>query len=250
MQEKIFNLIMEQEEVGWKTILYDLVKSEEMNPWDVNISLITKKYIELVKKMKEHDLKVSGKVLLAAAVLLKIKSNHLIDHDISKLDALLHQGEELVDDDMLEEFEDALHKHREKDKFQLIPRQPQPRSRKVSIHDLVEALQRAMESKRRILAKKRPVKYQMPKRHMDIMEVISDIYHKIVYYSKKDSKKKLTFSQLLPPNASKQEKVFTFLPLLHLENQRRVETEQKKPFEEINVKILAQKSKRSKAKSS
>ena len=241
MQQKIFNLIMEQEEVGWKTILYDLVKSEEMNPWDVNISLITKKYIESVRKMQEHDLKVSGKIVLAAAVLLKIKSNYLIDHDISKLDQLLQQGEELVDEDMLDEFEDSLHKHREKQKFQLIPRQPQPRNRKVSIHDLVDALQRAMESKKRILAKKRPVKYKMPGKHIDIMEVISDIYHKIIYYSKKDSKKQLTFSQLLPPKASKQDKVFTFLPLLHLENQRRVDTEQKKPFAEIQIKILAKK---------
>ena len=246
MQEKIWNLILEQEEVSWKTILYELVKSEEMDPWDVNISLITKKYIESVRKMQEHDLKFSGKVVLAAAILLKIKSTHLIDHDISNLDKLLHQGEELVDEDMLEEFEDALYKHREKQKFQLIPRQPQPRNRKVSIHDLVDALQRAMESKRRILAKKRPVKYQMPKKHIDIMEVISDIYHKIVYYSKKDSKEKLTFSQLLPPTASKQEKVFTFLPLLHLENQRRIDTEQKQPFSEIYVKLLAKNSKNGK----
>jgi segregation and condensation protein A len=239
MQEKIFNLIMEQEEVGWRTILYDLVKSEEMNPWDVNISLITQKYIEMVKKMREHDLKVSGKIVLAAAVLLKIKSKHLIDHDISKLDKLLNQGDEFVDEDMLDEFEDALHKHREKQTYKLIPRQPQPRNRKVSIHDLVDALQRAMESKKRVLAKRRPVKYQMPKRHIDIMEVISDIYHKIVYYSKKKNQKTLTFSQLLPPKASKQDKVFTFLPLLHLENQGRVDTQQKQPFSEIHVKLLA-----------
>jgi segregation and condensation protein A len=244
MQKKVWDLILEQEEVGWKTILYELVKSEEMNPWDVNVSLITKKYIESVRKMKEHDLKFSGKVVLAAAILLKIKSSHLISHDISKLDKLLQQGEDLVDEDMLEEFEDALHKHREKQKFQLIPRQPQPRNRKVSIHDLVDALQRAMESKKRVLAKRRPVKYQMPKKHIDIMEVISDIYHKIVYYSKKDSKKKLTFSQLLPPKASKQEKVFTFLPLLHLENQRRIHTEQKQPFSEIHVNILAKNGKK------
>ncbi len=250
MQEKIFDLIMEQEEVGWKTILYDLVKTEQMNPWDVNVSLITQKYIELIKKMKEHDLKVSGKVLLAAAVLLKIKSNHLIDHDIFNLDKLMAQGEEFIDEDMLDEFEGMLHKHREKAKFQLIPRQPQPRNRKVSIHDLVEALQRAMESKKRVLDRKRPVKYQMPRKHMDIMEVISDIYHKIVYYSKKDKKTKLTFSQLLPPKASKQEKVFTFLPLLHLENQRRVETEQKQPFSEIYVKLLTQKGNKNKAKGS
>jgi segregation and condensation protein A len=239
MQQKIFDLILNEEEVGWKTILYDLVKSEEMDPWDVNISLITKKYIDLIKKMQEHDLKVSGKIVLAAAFLLKIKSNHLIDHDISNLDRLLNQNEEVLDDDMLEEFQEALEKQaREKQKYQLIPRQPQPRNRKVSIQDLVSALQRAMESKKRTLAKQRPVKYNMPNRGVDIMEVISDVYHKIIYYTKKKDAKKLTFSQLLPANASKQDKVYTFLPLLHLENQRRVDTEQKGPFAEIHVRLL------------
>ena len=240
MQQKIFDLILNEEEVGWKTILYDLVKSEEMDPWDVNISLITKKYIDLVKKMKEHDLKVSGKIVLAAAFLLKIKSNHLIDHDISNLDKLLNQSEDNFDEDMLEEFEEALSRNaREKQKYQLIPRQPQPRNRKVSIQDLVSALQRAMESKKRTLAKQRPVKYKIPNKGIDIMEVISDIYHKIIYYTKKKSAKKLTFSQLLPANASKQDKVYTFLPLLHLENQRKVNTEQKKAFSEIHVKLLS-----------
>ena len=64
MQEKIYDLILGQEEIGWKTILYDLVRTEQMDPWDVDISLLTKKYLDAVKKMQEHDLKISGKIVL------------------------------------------------------------------------------------------------------------------------------------------------------------------------------------------
>lgn len=238
MQQKVFDLVIEQDEVAWKTILYDLVKTEQMNPWDINVSLLTRKYVRLIKEMQEHDLKISGKVILAAAVLLKIKSGYLLDHDITNLDNLLNQGEELTDEELLEELEDLTGKRKEKQKYQLIPKQPQPRSRKVSIHDLVDALQRAMESKRKTLAKQRPVKYELPKRKIDILEVIHNIYHKIVYYTKKDKKKKLTFSQLLPPRAGKEEKVYTFIPLLHLESQRKVETQQKQHFDEIYVKLF------------
>ena len=58
------------------------------------------------------------------------------------------------------------------------------------------------------------------------------------YYSNKDNKETLSFSQLLPPRAGRIEKVYTFIPLLHLENQQKVETTQEKAFEEIYVKLL------------
>ncbi len=70
--ERIFQLLYNQDEVTWQTLLYELVKKEEMNPWDINISMLTKKYIETIKKLKELDFRISGKVLLAAAILLKI----------------------------------------------------------------------------------------------------------------------------------------------------------------------------------
>ncbi len=239
MNEQIFKLIIEQEDVTWKTLLYDLVKSEDMNPWNIDISLLTKRYIQLVKELQEHDLRVSGKVLLAAAILLKIKSVHLIENDISNLDRLFNQtDDELTEEELLEEIEESMHEKKERQTFQLIPRNPQPRNRKVSIHDLVDALQRAMESKKRILAKQRPVKYQMPKRKIDIVAAIYDLYHKISYYTNKNKVKKLSFTELLPARAGKQEKAYTFLPLLHLENQRKVETDQKEPFDEIYIKLL------------
>ena len=236
MQEKIFDMLLEQEEVSWKTLIYDLVKTEQMNPWDINITLLTQRYIQVIKEMKEHDLRISGKILLAAAILLKLKSSHLIDHDITKLDQLISQEEEILgEDDLFEELSAGERKLREK--YKLIPRNPQPRTRKVSVEDLIGALQKAMASKKRILAKQRPLKFVAPKKGVDILEVIRELYHKIVYYNKKDHKT-LTFTKLLPPNAGRKEKVHTFVPLLHLENQHKVETTQKQHFDEIYVKLL------------
>ncbi len=235
MQQKIFDLLLEQEEVSWKSIIIELIDTEQMDPWDINITLLTQKYIEVIKEMQEHDLRISGKILLAAAVLLKMKSSHLIDHDLTNLTKLMSQEEE-IDEDVFEQMPDGT--TRIKEKFQLIPRNPQPRNRKVSVHDLVKALQQAMETKKRILARYKPTRFELPKKGIDIMGVIRDMYHKIVYYSEKDAGQKLSFSKLLPPNAGRREKVYTFVPLLHLENQQKIETEQEKPFEEIYVKLL------------
>ena len=156
MQEKIYDMIVNQEDITWKSLIHDLVRTEQMNPWDINISLLTQKYIQTVKDMHEHDLKVSGRIILAAAIMLKIKSSHLLDYGITNLDKLINQGDDLTEEELLGELgEEMARERRERQQFQLIPRNPQPRSRKVSIHDLVGALQRAMESKKRILAKQR-----------------------------------------------------------------------------------------------
>ena len=46
--EKIFQILFEKDDVTWQTIIYELVKSEEIDPWDIDISLLTKKYISQV----------------------------------------------------------------------------------------------------------------------------------------------------------------------------------------------------------
>ncbi len=234
MQQEVVDLLLEQEEVGWRQILYDLVRTEQMDPWDVNITMLTQKYIDVIRKMQELNLRVSGKILLAAAFLLKIKSSHLVDHDIAQLDNLIHSTEDL-DEEVMEIAADGT--RRVKEKYQLIPRNPQPRNRKVSIADLVEALQRAMTTKKKILARQRPVPFMVPARKMDIVEVIKDLYHKIAYYTQKNGQEQLAFSDLLPSKAGKQEKVHAFIPLLHLEHEQRIETTQEKHFEEIWVKL-------------
>src|SRR3989338_6358591 len=241
MQQEILSLLLEQEEISWKKIIYDLVQSEQMNPWDINISLLTQKYIEVIKKMQELDLRVSGKILLAAAVLLKIKSNHLIDFDLFNLDKLMNQSEELLEEEL---SEDLLGTHsKNKEKFPLIPKNPQPRSRKVSVYDLVQALQEALNSRRKLLVRSQPTKFEMPKRKVDIMGIIREMYYRISYYSDKEKDKELTFTRLLPPQAGKKERVYTFIPLLHLENELKIETKQEKPFDEIYVKLLDKKNK-------
>ena len=239
MSQQILDMLLEQDDVTWKSLLYDLVKSEEMDPWAIDISLLTNKYLETVKALKQTDLRLSGKVLLAAAFLLKLKSVHLIDNDISNLDRLLAQTEEaLEDEDFLDDFESQPYNHLKDKEFKLIPRQPQPRTRQVSIYDLVDALQKAMETKKRKVAKQRPQKIEFPARTFDIMDVIRDIYARVRVYLQDNKGKQITFSQLLPKHARKMDKVYTFIPVLHLEHQRKIETTQAEPFSEIFINLF------------
>ncbi|MDO8511347.1 MAG: segregation/condensation protein A [Nanoarchaeota archaeon] len=242
MQEKLVELLLNQDELGWKKIIYDLVESEQMDPWDINISLLAQKFIKVIRQAQEHDLTIPGKIVLAAAILLKIKATHLIENDISNLDKLLNQTDEIPEDELFAEVGEQLRGSGSLAHPQLIPRNPQPRNRKVSVHDLVEALQRAMATKKRILAQQRPTPYpHRPHRKIDILDVIRDVYHKINYYSNKDKDTKVTYTRLLPPKAGKQEKVYTFMPLLHLENEQKIEMEQQKHFDEIVISLTNKK---------
>jgi segregation and condensation protein A len=215
----------------------DLVKSQQMDPWNINISLLTKKYIEAVKAMQKHDFRLSGKVLLAAALLLKVKSNRLVGQDIEYLDSLFRSTEE--DEDVLFE-EDLLKEARqltEEEKMELIPRTPQPRKRKVSIYDLVEALEKALEVKERQLVRRMPpTDLKVPEKGRDISAVIKEIFAKIKNFFTSTPSKKLYFNNLITDNASKQDKVFTFIPLLHLSNHRKIDLEQEQSFGPIEIR--------------
>ncbi len=241
MQEHIEHIVLKHSDVDWKNLLVDLVDKEGMDPWDIDISLLTKKFIQTVKKMQEADLKISGKMFLATAMLYKIKSHHLLEHDITRLDELLNQSDEdEFDDDFYDT--DRENRRRNQDPYTLIRRNPQPRKRKVSIHDLVNALQKAMATRKRKLKYEKPnYEFKIPKGGFDITSSIQDLFNKITYYTAKTDDEKLSFTSLLPPRAGKQEKVHTFIPLLHLETEKKIDTEQKKAFDEVYVRLYSEK---------
>lgn len=233
MQDKIFEILFDKDDITWKSIIQELIKTEQMNVWDVDISLLTQRYIETIKKLKELDFRVSGKVLLAAALLLKMKSDRLVGEDILQFDRML----EPESDEASELFEEPLNldPNREIDKASLIPRTPQPRKRKVSIYDLMGALEKALEVKKRRVMRDIPPMMEIPRKTRDITEVIRELYGRIkgFFFQKKDG---LKFSSLIPSN-ERTDKIHTFVPLLHLSNQQKIDLFQQKHFGDIDIML-------------
>lgn len=62
---------------AWKTILIDLVKSSKMDPWDIDVSLLTEKYIAKINNLNSSSLRVPANAILACAILVKTKSRYL-----------------------------------------------------------------------------------------------------------------------------------------------------------------------------
>ena len=59
-------------------LLLDLIKKNEMDIYDIEISMITSQYLDYLKEMKKYDLEIAGEFLVMAASLIYIKSKMLL----------------------------------------------------------------------------------------------------------------------------------------------------------------------------
>lgn len=242
-QDQIFQIVLDGEDVTWQTMLYDLVKSEQMDPWDIDISELAGKFLVMLRKLKEINLRIPGNVLLAAAIMLKLKTKRLMETDLVELDKLIAGTSEVTEEDFYGGLEEEFEKGSRviEDEHRLIPRIPQPRKRKVSIYDLVGALEKALEVKKRRVERSIPeLKVEIPEKKVDMTRLITDIYSRIKLFVSANKGKPLTFSRLIP-SPSREDKVLTLIPLLHLTNQRKVDLEQKEHFGEIEIFLRTQK---------
>lgn len=239
--EQLFDMILNKDDISWQQIIFTAVKSEQMDPWDIDIKLLSQKFLEKLRLFKEMDFKVSGKVILAAAIMLRLKSNKLIGEDMNYLDQLIAssgQNEEDAFYDELSQMEGGkVNVSIEGRNYELIPRTPQPRKRKVSVYDLVEALEKALEVKnRRKGFGGDEIHMEIPIKQVDIDHLIQKTFSEVMNHFMTQKEVKLMFSKLLK-EGTKLEKVYTFIPLLHLSNEGKVNLTQEMHLGDIHISL-------------
>ena len=237
MQDQILDLLLKKDEITWQNILYELVKTEQIDPWDIDLSLLSKKYLETLKQIKEVNFFISGKVILASAILLKMKSEKLLSHYMVQFDNLLYPPEDL--EEFFDFEENAKGRHALPENPKLTIKTPLPRKKKVSLDDLVKALEKALEvdqrrTLRRLEFERVPV-MTIPIKKWDITSKIKEIYERILSFFK--VKETLTFTELVN-SPRKEDKMTTFIPLLHLANQEKISLHQEEHFGEIEITRL------------
>jgi len=231
-QEQIQDLLFNRE-IGWQEIIYDLINTEQLNPWDIDIIILTDKYLLKIQEIEEADFFVSSKVLLAASLLLRIKSEILLNRYIKSIDDILF-GKKEIPKYSFERIE------LDEDIPALIPRSPMPRFKKVTLKELMESLNKAIMTENRRIKKEivnknafRESSFSLPKRKFNIKDKIAEIYKglSVLFISREE--KRVTYDELIGDKS--EEKIISFLPLLYLEDQRKVWLEQKIPFDNIHI---------------
>ncbi len=231
-QEQIQNLLFNRE-IGWQEIIYDLINTEQLDPWDIDIIILTDKYLQKIKEIEEADFIVSSKVLYAASLLLRIKSEILLNRYIRSIDEILFGKKEQVKT-QLERIE------LDEEIPLLVPRSPLPRFKKVTLKELMESLNKAIITENRRIKKEivksntlRESSFSLPKRKFNIKDKIAEIYNNLIGIFTGKEQKKIAYTEFVKGN--KEEKIVSFLPLLYLEDQKKVWLEQKIPFEEVQI---------------
>lgn len=232
-QDQFYDMITNKQ-VSWQAVIYELIQTEQLDPWNINLALLAQRYLEKIRELEEANFFISSKVLLAASLLLRIKSEILLNTYIRSLDEILFGKKD-------NEKENRSFERIEIDESEipeLIPRTPLPRFRQVTLQELMSALGKAIGTENRRIQREisdrqaeRLAQINIPKTRVNVKDRIRQIYAKIQTLFKKKPRSKLGFSELVGDN--KEEKLLAFLPLLHLDNQQKVWLEQEKHFEEI-----------------
>jgi len=229
-QEQIHGLLFGNK-LSWQAIIYDLINSEQLNPWDIDISLLSNKYLNKIRDLEEHDFFVSSKVLLAAALLLRMKSEILLNYDIKSLDDVLFGRKEEAKKYTQERIE------LDEEMPDLVPRTPLPRHRRVTLKELMAALGKAIRTEGRrikkvVVAKQHDYEtsISLPKKRINIRDQLRGVYGRLkdIFSSRKE---KLAFSEFA--GVKKDDRIAAFIPLLHLDYQQKVWLEQDGHLEEI-----------------
>jgi segregation and condensation protein A len=230
-QEQVHDLLFSKE-IGWKDILYDLINTDQLDPWDIDITILSEKYLEKIQKLEEQDFFISSKVLLAAALILRIKSEILLNEYIKSIDEILFGKKETS---ITKEFERI---ELDDEIPELIPKSPIPRFRKVTLNELMESLNKAIITenrriKREIIEKNavRESSISLPKRTISIKDKIKEIHEILIIHLQENEKVHL--DKLI--GKEKENKISVFSSLLHLENQKKIWIHQEKHFGDIHI---------------
>lgn len=204
-------------EIGPIDMLMSLVFTREIDPWNIDIVELTSKYLEQIQRAEELDLRLSGKTYLVATILLRMQSESFFIE------------EKVTEEEESQELD-----------FEPSPILPPLRrkSGKITLPELLNALLVVLEEREK--RKEKPVK--LPERHVvrvdiyrvDIKKYVEELFIRIKLISNGEI---ITFSQLLIDKSP----LFiarTFLYLLFLEMNRRIDIWQEVEFGEIYIKVI------------
>lgn len=166
-------------------ILVDWAKSGNIDPWNIDIVEITDMFLSKLFEIKEHNLRLTGRTLFFAAVLLKIKSDILEGLDPFKGEQPDEHTEEDFDDNYdADDITDNIKYTNVLSLENALSRRTsvrKNRSRKVTLEDLIKQLRKLeeIENKNKAKTLEEQIKKRRSYTHFtpdDILEMAHDEY--------------------------------------------------------------------------
>lgn len=204
----------------WKDLLIELVEKEKLDPWNIDIVEVVERYISAVKELKVMDLRVPANIILAASILLRLKSNMLsfgVDEEETEEGQIEGRTPPLVQE--------------------LALRLRPPVKRRLTLGELIEALDEAMKitEVRSARLKSEPLDVPIFVKEVNIEEDMENVYRHIERHA--DKERMTTLSYLLGAVKIDDVLLGLFIPMLFLANKGRITLMQERFFQEIIIKL-------------
>ena len=219
-------------------LLLYLIKKEEVDIYEVNLTSLATQFIEYIELMRMLDLDIAGEFLVMASTLMYIKSRELLPVD----QQVTAEGEDETDDPRWElirqlveykKFKDAAAQLqamelRQENVYPRLPAKPEFEPElvrpNVSIFDLINAVNAVLK------------RIHQREDLRDIFEDKWSVSEKIEFLLKLiNEQSPIKFSALFASAASRSEVVVTFLALLELIRLRQIVASQAEHFGEIHI---------------
>jgi segregation and condensation protein A len=216
---------------SWEQILNQIIAWEGLDPWDLDLKKLSEAFMGYLKKLDELDFAIPAKYIIIAAVLLRMKSDHL--HFLDILD-----GQEMPDVQDFDPLDLEVEGNGNGQKFEINPVTAPPKRfarRRVMVDDLVLALRRAMKTQEKRIVRHKRLAERIIINQEDVSRRITGLYQRINALLKGMKEEEVKFSKLVP-KWERGHIVQTFMPLMHLDCDKKVECRQEEMFDEIFVK--------------
>jgi len=218
-EENILQMIIEKE--SWEEVIYYIVSVENLDPWNIDLVKLTDSFIRYLKAVEELDFRIPAKIVFVAAILLKLKADYL---------SIFEEREEVTEE--AKTFEDLGIDSNLVQLSHPIKRVPK---RQVTLDDLINALRKAMAVEKRREERKqlfaRRLQAAIPTEE-DIIKRIERVMQEINELMKKLNLERIEFKQIV--EEWKRDKIVEhFIPVLHLDQERKIELQQPEIFKEI-----------------
>ncbi|HJW96680.1 MAG TPA: segregation/condensation protein A [archaeon] len=222
-------------EYSWEQIIYKIIAWEGMNPWNLDLSLLSRSFLAYVGRMKELDFKIPAKYVVIAAVLLRMKSDHI---EYLKGLAQPEPEEPLLEDagdPMADQIPQTANGEINLALASLnVPSRRQP-VRKIVASELIAALRNALRTDERRSERSQRRREQIVINEENITERIAMLYKRIDSLLERLKDEEIEFSELVNVK-SRDEILSTFVPLIHLDHDKKVHCRQEELFREIYIR--------------
>ncbi|MBI2233231.1 MAG: segregation/condensation protein A [Candidatus Aenigmarchaeota archaeon] len=200
----------------WHEVLENIVVDEDLDPLGIDIVKLAEAFMNYLQSIKKFDFRIPARFILVASILLRMKCELLLEEEEKA-----RRQEQKLPEINLENIP------------QLSPPVVRKPIRKVTLSELISALNKAMEFKE----KKETKQVRLRRAVETLIEPEEDIELRISgIFSKISKAGEIKFSDLVPA-WKRSEIVDTFMPLLYLCMRSKIYCDQPEMFSEIFIKV-------------